>query len=253
MQRRVWSQSLNLQRCWAHCEAVCVVGLDLNRVWIYGLCRVEVGLVLKVPWVTELVSGTFYNTLNDLYLLMCSCLFYRLWHIWQSKVYTTLFALKVKSLAEYLITCCYFPSSSPNNGSCNIFCSPSFLSYFRGRWHQIGTKQLFLLKSSPQRLDANLTDHQQLLSWFGQRQIHSEKVETDSKERAGEGWREGWWLEHLASSEQRSIVCQWLTVEQNAFIIFIFYTIEEFLKHQLAVVVANHQKFPVPLFPNSEM
>lgn len=138
----------------------------------------------------------------------------------------------MKSLAEYLIIiCCCFPSSSPNNGSYNIFCPPSFLSYFRGRWHQIGTKQLFLLKLSPQRLDANLTDHQQLLSWFGQRQIHSEKVETDSKERAGEGWHEGWWLEHLAASEQRSIVCQWLTVEQNAFIIFIFYTIEEFLKH----------------------
>lgn len=89
----------------------------------------------------------------------------------------------------------------------------------------------------------------------GQRQIHSEKVETDSKERAGEGGHEGWWLEHLASSEQRSIVCQWLIVaEQNAFIIFIFYMIEEFLKHQqLVVVVTNHQKLPAPMFPNSEM
>lgn len=56
-------------------------------------------------------------------------------------------------------------------------------------------------------------------------------------------------------SVNRGVLCaQWLTVEQNAFIIFIFYMIEEFLKHQqLVVVVTNHQKLPVPVFPNSEM
>lgn len=34
--------------------------------------------------------------------------------------------------------------------------------------------------------------------------------------KEGLGWHEGWWLDHLASSEQRSIVCQWAAVEQLA-------------------------------------
>lgn len=94
------------------------------------------------------------------------------------------------------------------NGCCNAFLSTQFPLLLPGSSAPDRDKaalSLTVLKSSLQLLDANLTDHQQPLSWSG-KDRYREKRQIDSKGGLGRGGMEGddWSIWHLVN---RGVLC----------------------------------------------
>lgn len=80
-----------------------------------------------------------------------------------------------------------------------------FLSYFRGRWHQMETKQLFLCPFWSRPFNGWMLIWPTIIDsvMVRERQIQREKTETDSKGGMGRGGMEGddWSVWHPANRE----------------------------------------------------